>query len=97
MLQLARATVGGASDVLKVVVSTRKLIEDLKTSPELFDRSVAIRDQIIDHLRTKPYYAALWNNIKSRIIGVVTSKRFGFARRMDRSHPLRPWRSAISR
>ncbi|TMH12363.1 MAG: DUF445 family protein, partial [Betaproteobacteria bacterium] len=28
---------------------------------------------IIDHLRTKPYYAALWNDIKNRILADVAS------------------------
>jgi uncharacterized membrane-anchored protein YjiN (DUF445 family) len=53
--------------------STRKLIENLKTSPEMHARGTAIKRQIIEHLRTKPYYAALWNDIKSRIIADVAS------------------------
>ena len=51
---------------IQFVDSTRKLIEKLKTSPEMYDRSVAIKRQIID-LRTKPYYATLWNEIKTPI------------------------------
>ena len=53
--------------------STRKLIEDLKTSPEMYARGAAIKRQIIEHLRTKPYYAALWNDIKNRILADVAS------------------------
>jgi len=55
--------------------STRKLIEDLKTSPEMHARGAAIKIQIIEHLRTKPYYAALWNDIKNRILADVASDR----------------------
>ena len=53
--------------------STRKLIENLKTSPEMHARGAAIKRQIIEHLRTKPYYAALWNDIKNRILADVAS------------------------
>ena len=53
--------------------STRKLIEDLKTSPEMYARGAAIKLQIIEHLRTKPYYAALWNEVKNRILADVAS------------------------
>jgi uncharacterized membrane-anchored protein YjiN (DUF445 family) len=53
--------------------STRKLIEQLKTSPAMYERVAAIKRQIIEHLRTKPYYAALWNDIKSRILADVAS------------------------
>ena len=53
--------------------STRKLIEDLKTSPEMHARGAAIKRQIIEHLRSKPYYAALWNDIKNRILADVAS------------------------
>jgi uncharacterized membrane-anchored protein YjiN (DUF445 family) len=53
--------------------STRKLIENLKTSPEMYARGAAIKRQIIEHLRTKPYYAALWNDIKNRILADVAS------------------------
>ena len=53
--------------------STRKLIEELKTSPETYARGVAIKGQIIEHLRTKPYYAALWSDIKNRILADVAS------------------------
>ena len=60
---------------IQFVDSTRKLIEKLKTSPEMYDRSVAIKRQIIDHLRTKPYYATLWNEIKTRILADVASDR----------------------
>ena len=60
---------------IQFVDSTRKLIEKLKTSPEMHDRSVAIKRQIIDHLRTKPYYATLWNEIKTRILADVASDR----------------------
>ena len=55
--------------------STRKLVEDLKTSPEMHARGAAIKLQIIEHLRTKPYYAALWNDIKNRILADVASDR----------------------
>ena len=58
---------------IQFVDSTRTLIEKLKTSPEMYDRSVAIKRQIIDHLRTKPYYAALWNDIKKRILTDVAA------------------------
>ena len=53
--------------------ATRKLIEDLKTSPEMYARGAAIKRQIIEHLRSKPYYAALWKNIKNRILADVAS------------------------
>jgi uncharacterized membrane-anchored protein YjiN (DUF445 family) len=53
--------------------STRKLIEDLKTSPAMYARGAAIKVQIIEHLRTKPYYTALWNEIKNRILADVAS------------------------
>lgn len=53
--------------------STRKLIEQLKTSPTMYERVAAIKRQIIEHLRTKPYYAALWNDIKTRILADVAS------------------------
>jgi len=55
--------------------ATRKLIEDLKTSPEMHARGEAIKRQIIEHLRGKPYYAALWNDIKNRILADVASDR----------------------
>ncbi len=53
--------------------SIRKLIEKLKTSPEMYERGAAIKRQIIEHLRTKPYYAALWNDIKKRILADVAA------------------------
>jgi uncharacterized membrane-anchored protein YjiN (DUF445 family) len=53
--------------------ATRKLIEDLKTSPEMYARGAAIKRQIIEHLRSKPYYAVLWNDIKNRILADVAS------------------------
>jgi uncharacterized membrane-anchored protein YjiN (DUF445 family) len=53
--------------------STRRLIEKLKTSAEMYERGAAIKRQIIEHLRTKPYYAALWNDIKKRILADVAS------------------------
>jgi uncharacterized membrane-anchored protein YjiN (DUF445 family) len=53
--------------------STRTFIEKLKTSPEMYDRGAAIKRQVIDHLRTKPYYAALWKDIKNRILADVAS------------------------
>jgi uncharacterized membrane-anchored protein YjiN (DUF445 family) len=53
--------------------STRRLIEKLKTSAEMYERGAAIKRQIIEHLRTKPYYAALWNDIKNRILADVAS------------------------
>ena len=53
--------------------STRRLIEKLKTSAEMYERGAAIKRQIIGHLRTKPYYAALWNDIKNRILADVAS------------------------
>ena len=55
--------------------STAGLIKKLKTSPEMHDRGVAIKRQIIEHLRTKPYYATLWNEIKARILADVASDR----------------------
>jgi uncharacterized membrane-anchored protein YjiN (DUF445 family) len=58
---------------LQFTDSTRKLIEKLKTSPEMRERGAAIKHQIIEHLRTKPYYAALWNDIKNRILEDVAS------------------------
>ena len=60
---------------LQFADSTRKLIEDLKTSPEMYARGAAIKVQIIEHLRTKPYYAALWNDLKNRILADVASDR----------------------
>lgn len=54
-------------------ISTRQLIEKLKTSPEMYERGAAIKRQIIEHLRTKPYYATLWNDIKKRILTDVAS------------------------
>jgi uncharacterized membrane-anchored protein YjiN (DUF445 family) len=53
--------------------STRRLIEKLKTSAEMYERGAAIKRQIIEHLRTKLYYAALWNDIKNRILADVAS------------------------
>jgi uncharacterized membrane-anchored protein YjiN (DUF445 family) len=55
--------------------STRRLIESLKTSPEMHARGASMKGQIIEHLRTKPYYAALWNDIKTRILADVASDR----------------------
>jgi len=55
--------------------STRTLIAKLKTSPEMHDRGAAIKRQIIEHLRSKPYYATLWNEIKARILADVASDR----------------------
>jgi uncharacterized membrane-anchored protein YjiN (DUF445 family) len=60
---------------LQFADATRKLIEDLKTSPEMHARGAAIKLQIIEHLRTKPYYAALWNDLKNRILADVASER----------------------
>jgi uncharacterized membrane-anchored protein YjiN (DUF445 family) len=56
-------------------ISTCQLIEKLKTSPEMYERGAAIKRQIIEHLRTKPYYATLWNDIKKRILTDVTADR----------------------
>ena len=53
----------------------RALIEKLKTSPEMHERGTAIKRQIIEHLRTKPYYIAIWNDIKHRILDDVSSDR----------------------
>jgi uncharacterized membrane-anchored protein YjiN (DUF445 family) len=53
--------------------STIRLIDNLKTSPEMYDRGAAIKGQIIEHLRTKPYYASIWNEIKKRILADVAS------------------------
>ena len=55
--------------------STHKLVAKLKTSPEMYERGEAIKRQIIEHLRTKPYYAALWNDIKNRILADVASEQ----------------------
>jgi len=55
--------------------STRTLIENLKTSPEMHARGESVKAQIIEHLRTKPYYGALWNAIKKRILADVASDR----------------------
>ena len=56
------------------VESTRRFIHRLKTSPEMQERGVAIRHQLIAHLRTKPYYAALWQDIKNRILADVAAQ-----------------------
>ena len=53
--------------------STHKFIQQLKTSPEMYARGAAIKRQIIEHLRTKPYYAALWKDIKNRILADIAS------------------------
>lgn len=53
--------------------STRKLIEDLKTSPQLHERVAGIKRHVIEHLQTKPYYAALWNGLKDRILADVSA------------------------
>jgi uncharacterized membrane-anchored protein YjiN (DUF445 family) len=53
--------------------STIRLIDNLKTSPEMYDRGAAIKVQIIEHLRTKPYYASIWNDLKKRILADVAS------------------------
>jgi uncharacterized membrane-anchored protein YjiN (DUF445 family) len=58
---------------MQFAISTRKLIEKLKTSPEMYERGAAIKRQIVEHLRTKPYYAALWNDIKKRILTDVAA------------------------
>ena len=55
--------------------STRALIDRLKTSPEMHERGTAIKRHIIEHLRTKPYYIAIWNDIKHRILDDVSSDR----------------------
>jgi len=55
--------------------STRKLIEELKVSPQLHDRVAAIKRHVLEHLQTKPYYAALWNDIKDRILADVSADR----------------------
>jgi uncharacterized membrane-anchored protein YjiN (DUF445 family) len=55
--------------------STRTLIEKLKTSPAMHERGAAIKRQLIEHLRTKPYYAAIWHDIKNRILADVASDR----------------------
>jgi uncharacterized membrane-anchored protein YjiN (DUF445 family) len=41
--------------------------------PEMHARGAAIKRQLIEHMRTKPYYAALWKDIKSRILADITS------------------------
>ena len=53
--------------------STGRLIEKLKTSSEMYARGAAIKRQIIEHLRTKPYYTSLWNDLKMRILADVAS------------------------
>jgi uncharacterized membrane-anchored protein YjiN (DUF445 family) len=39
----------------------------------MYAGGAAIRRQIIEHLRSKPYYAALWNDIKNRILADVAT------------------------
>ena len=55
--------------------STGKLIEELKTSPQLHERVAAIKRHVIEHLQTRPYYATLWNDMKDRILADVASDR----------------------
>jgi len=55
--------------------STRELIEKLKTSAEMFERGAAIKAQIVEHLRSKPYYVAFWNDIKGRILADIAHDR----------------------
>ena len=55
--------------------STRKLVDKLKTSPEMHERVAAIKRHLIEDLRTKPYYTAIWNDIKYRILDDVSSDR----------------------
>jgi uncharacterized membrane-anchored protein YjiN (DUF445 family) len=58
---------------MQFVDSTRTFIQKLKTSPAMHARGTAIKRQLIEHLRTKPYYADLWKDIKSRILADITS------------------------
>jgi uncharacterized membrane-anchored protein YjiN (DUF445 family) len=58
---------------MQFAISTCKLIKKLKTSAEMYERGAAIKRQIVEHLRTKPYYAGLWNDIKKRILTDVAS------------------------
>ena len=55
--------------------STRTLVDQLKTSAEMHERGTAIKRHLIEHLRTKPYYTAIWNDIKYRILDDVSSDR----------------------
>ena len=55
--------------------STLTLVDQLKTSPEMRERVVAIKRHLIEHLRTKPYYTAIWNDIKYRILDDVSADR----------------------
>ncbi|HVO88853.1 MAG TPA: DUF445 domain-containing protein, partial [Casimicrobiaceae bacterium] len=58
---------------LRFAEGTRELIEKLKSSPEMFERSQAFKRHIVEHLRSKPYYAAIWADIKNRILADVAA------------------------
>jgi uncharacterized membrane-anchored protein YjiN (DUF445 family) len=77
IVRLLREVIGDPRHPLReqFVDSTRKLIDELKTSPEMHERGATIKRHLITHLRTKPYYAAIWNDIKNRILADVASDR----------------------
>jgi uncharacterized membrane-anchored protein YjiN (DUF445 family) len=56
---------------VRLDVATRDLVDRLKTSPEMAERGAAFKRHVIEHLRTKPYYAAIWADVKARILADV--------------------------
>ena len=77
IVRLLQEVVADARHPLRVQFtdSTRKLIDELKTSPQLRERVAAIKRHVIEHLQTKPYYASLWNSLKARILADVSADR----------------------
>ena len=77
VIQLLREVVADPRHPLRdqFADSTRKLIEELKTSPQLHERVAAIKRHVMDHVQTRPYYATLWNDMKDRILADVASDR----------------------
>ena len=85
MIQLLHDVADDADHPLRLrfAEGIRELVEKLKTSPELRERGERIKAQIIEHLRTEPYYRRLWTRLKQRLgadIGSPHSRLQAYAR-----------------
>jgi uncharacterized membrane-anchored protein YjiN (DUF445 family) len=70
VIQLLREVAGHPEHPMRLqfAQATQTLIDDLKTSPHLYERGVAIKARILEHLRDTPYYRTVWNNLKARVL-----------------------------
>jgi uncharacterized membrane-anchored protein YjiN (DUF445 family) len=75
MIQLLHDVAQDAAHPLRLrfAEGVRELIEKLKTSDLLRERGERIKAQIIEHLRTEPYYRRLWDQLKRKLADDLAS------------------------